>query len=243
MGLQMRHIDGKENLPHYFLCNYIPQSRGSDKLSKSLLGFKQGLYPHKQAWIDCSFTELKIANDFNRFLILRALGSDEQNVSGGDKPLDELGQQLAKTVSGNYSPSLLLKTKVVTRMKSLPRAEREHALNGAYKFLLPDHEVTGVLILDDILTTGTTLKSIAKAIRDVLPSLPIKLVTLAFTHYNEQPNEGLSLMGNAYLWEKKSGWTVAAEDDEPYHPSIEVLKQQILSDSFETNRFPSMKFP
>lgn len=49
MGLQTRHITGNENLTHYFLCTYIPQSKGSDKLSKNLFGFKKGLYPHKQA--------------------------------------------------------------------------------------------------------------------------------------------------------------------------------------------------
>lgn len=233
MGLQQRHIETNETIRHYFLCNYIAKSKGVDKLSKSLLGFKSGLYPHKQAWIDCSIAELKEQLLLQGALILRALGSDEQSISANQKPLDELGERLATVVDGTYAPALLTKSKVVPRMKGLSRTAREQELNGVYVFQTTEETYSEILVLDDILTTGTTLTSIIKAIRVALPSTPITLFTLAFTDYHEHPNADVTLIGNAYAWEKDNGWTVAAEYPELYTPSIDSLKRQILSDSFQ----------
>ncbi len=229
MGLQVRSIEGDQILTHYFLCNYIPQSKGSDKLSKSLLGFKKGLYPHKQAWIDCSFSELTERIKLSGYLIFRALGSEEPPLM--ETPLDELARRLADSSKTQYDNSPLVKTRVVPPVKQLKRLAREKALKDVYTFTHPRKIPTGILILDDILTTGTTLKSIAKAVEHVLPFIPITLFTMAFTDYHEHPNEDINLATNAYTWEKDNGWTISAEEDEFYNPPIEILKRLILTDT------------
>jgi predicted amidophosphoribosyltransferase len=78
------------------------------------------------------------------------------------------------------------------------------------------------LLIDDILTTGTTMRMIIRALRRQFPRCPIRIFTLARSDYDPALNLSSPLHGQNYHLEDSTGWVVAEEERESYtHPKPE----------------------
>jgi predicted amidophosphoribosyltransferase len=92
---------------------------------------------------------------------------------------------LAKDLAGRSKGTLievgklLIKQKELPTLKNLSTEEKSKALIDAYSFRseLPDPK-KGILIIDDIYDSGTTLRYLARAIHCSYPDLPKFVVTL-----------------------------------------------------------------
>lgn len=233
MSLQLRKVRFEdEDFPHYFLCTYIPKGAGSDRLSKSLLSFKDGQSPHRKAWTDCATGELKKVDDLQGACILRALHHNEMQVRDHIRhSLDHLGVKIAHAVSGSYQADCLAKIKEVPKLTTLSKAERMTALSQAYKFSIPDRLPKRLLIIDDIYTSGATTLAILSAVLKAVPSCDISIFTLAATDYDPSLNDAIKLK-STYEWEPNDGWMLVAEDSPEYAEALTTLKHYILNDQF-----------
>lgn len=90
------------------------------------------------------------------------------------------------------------------------------------------------LLIDDILTTGTTMRMIIRAIRRLFPRSLIRIFTLARSDYDPSLNLSSPLHGQNYHLENSAGWIVAEDSISvyPYLLSAETLKKKILANSF-----------
>jgi predicted amidophosphoribosyltransferase len=198
MPLQQSRITcGNTAFTHYFLCPYYPLAAGEDLLSYSLVRFKQRLQPDLDAWISCAG---KLLGDFffaPDTIILRALRHEETTFRAEfPSALDLLGQSLARNFGCSYRPALLCKTRATLPGKYLTRGQRVSQLRDAYRLEGPSGNLinpdTPFLVIDDILTTGSTMRAIIRTLRDSLPVSPIDVFTLTRADYGapEQPTVG-----------------------------------------------------
>lgn len=196
MGLLKSKIKcGSIAVPHYYLSRYLPLLAGKHTISLSLLKFKQRIQPDLDAWVACaveSLCDLAIPNDT---IIIRALRHDETSVrSDFPSSLDILGETLALQLHCRYQPGLLAKTRPTLPNKYLSRGQRRSQLAGVYyipsKGPAPDKTSisdnpsnplppnTPFLLIDDILTTGTTMRALIRTLRESYPACPLKIFTL-----------------------------------------------------------------
>ena len=182
MGLQETSIL-VENIRyrHYYLCHYIPLTTGIDTVSRSLLKFKRGAQPDLGNWLDRSLCAIQ-AKPIplpSGAIIIRALHHRETRVTP-DHPcsLDLLGQTLAGHFRVPYLPGLLHKTRPTVINQGLTRTQRQAELQDVYAinpaaFIQPPPRLRSILLLDDILTSGTTVRAIIRTIRPAADSISI----------------------------------------------------------------------
>lgn len=234
MGLQKRKIEfDAEFFPHYYLCTYIPRSRGSDLLSQSLVHFKDGHSPHKQAWSECAVEELQKVPELKYSYVIRALGHSERTAANAPFSIHKLTTQVTKALRGTHSGNFLEKIRDTRKLSTslLSKHQREVELLNVYRFESPARNPKHILIIDDILTTGTTIRAIIGAVLKVCPSVNISVFTLATTDYTDELNSRVELKGKNYVWQV-DGWMRVAEDSPEYAATLEKLKQFIMNDSF-----------
>ena len=234
MGLQQQRLsyDQSHFADHYYLCNYRPKSSGADRLSSSLLRFKNALPQDIYAWIDCALHELEMLAMPANSLVIRVLHSNETGVrKESNTALDQLGRAVAKKLGIHWMPELICKSRVTRKVKYLSLKERRAELKNVYALSSEyfDFDKRTVLLIDDILTTGTTVISIIRLIREYFPGSAFKVFTLARSAYDPLYNSRVQLSGEHYLWHQQS-W-VAAEG-EPGYGSYEKIKECILNDRF-----------
>ena len=153
---------------------YIPRKHGlNDNLSESLLDFKNEDEHTIQKWaayvksLVVTSNHLQIKGGGN---YVRALGHNQLRSSTGDS-LGRFEKLLGKTSVSNF----LSKTRTTGSLKSLGRIQRAEELNDVYLFSkttdskLNNAEIN-FIIFDDIVTTGTTIKAIAVAIKKSFPN-------------------------------------------------------------------------
>lgn len=178
--------EGKNRHRHYFLYPYLPLRSREDSVSRSLLRFKQRLQPDLDHWIGLAVDSLKSIRPAPETVILRPLAHDETIVnptfSGG---LDLLGRALALELACRYLPQLLVKTRPTLPNKSLTRGQRRMELQDVYRVSLPAGSIgasldgnTPFLLIDDILTTGTTMRTLIHALTTSFAHCPIRVFTL-----------------------------------------------------------------
>jgi predicted amidophosphoribosyltransferase len=179
---------GRAWFTHYYLRPYLPLTAGTDSLSHSLLKFKQRIQPDLNDWIDCSVQLLGELPFSPETIILRALRHDE-TAARPDFPsaLDLLGHSLAIHLRCRYLPGLLIKSRTTLPNKHLTRRERWSQLQDVYQ-LAQNHPLptpsTPFLLIDDILTTGTTMRTLISAIRGDCPANPIRTFSLTRADYH-----------------------------------------------------------
>lgn len=237
MSLQCEFLEHhSEIFNHYYLCHYRPQAHGLDELSKSLLNFKRGWPLDVAAWTECSISELCKIGINKGCLILRALNSNEIAVDKPNSPLDDLGRKIASALKGDYIPECLVKRRRVRKLSLLSRTERELELSDNYVFdgTRAKRYYSEILILDDILTSGTTLRSIIDAIRLAFPTCLVQSFTLASTDKQARLNQSIHLSSIGYEWKSEKGWLIV-EDKPADYSQIGRLKSKILTDSFDQN--------
>jgi predicted amidophosphoribosyltransferase len=184
---------------HDYLCSYLPLSAGKNALSDSLLKFKRQIRPDLDSWIDYSLEALKHISIPPELIILRALHHDETStLRGFPTALDILGRTLAGNLGCRYLPCLLFKTRPTISSKDLSRGQRLAELRDVYRVAstiptLPTNPTSPgqppppFLLIDDILTTGTTMRMIIRALRRQFPVSPIRVFTLAKSEYDPKP--------------------------------------------------------
>jgi predicted amidophosphoribosyltransferase len=173
MNLQINWVGLDESLySHYFLCHYMPSSSGKDTLSHRILRFKRGYQPELDHWIQYTLRSISAAALPEGLTIIRALHHEETRVpADGRLPLDILAENLAKFLDADYRPQLLRKSHPCRAVKELSVPERESELQHLYYMVQPPPD-TPILILDDVLTTGTTMKGIIRALLAAHKPLP-----------------------------------------------------------------------
>ena len=190
---------------HFYLCHYLPLSAGVDPLSRSLLKFKRGIQPDLDAWIENTlevFHNIPLSPDT---IIIRALRHDETQVqqsppssvapsSSLPSSLDLLGQALSTRFQCQYLPALLCKSRPTLSNKGLTRDQRETELKNAYNINpealpIPPLPASGTpshppfLLIDDILTTGATIRTIIHTLHQAFPLSLLQIFTLARADY------------------------------------------------------------
>jgi predicted amidophosphoribosyltransferase len=226
-------VCGNERFEHYYLCNYRPVTSGIDELSKSILNFKNGRALDVDAWIECSILELGKIKVERDCLIVRVLGSEETINPKANTPLDQLGKKLASKLQAEYHSGLLTKSRETQKVKQLSGQQREVELSGVYQFVLPKlrSNMNEIFILDDVLTTGSTIRAVIRAIREVSTNCSIRIFTLAFTDNQALMNRSVHLESYPYSWEINQGWSMA-EEDADYYSAFNALRSRILNDTF-----------
>lgn len=232
MPLQCQHLEFQnEYFSHYYLCNYRPQHKGADALSESLIRFKMKRRIDVEAWTYCAIIELNKLLESKPLIISRALSRDELTASlENHSALDWMGKEMQRELNASYLPESLSKIRSTRAIKMLTRTEREEELRDVYCFHQPTVDYSNVLVIDDILTTGTTLKEIVRVIRSQNPDVNITLFTLANTDHDAILNQKVTLTGYDYTWQNDQ-WTTIAEERETYL-AIEHLKSCIINDDF-----------
>ncbi len=235
MPLQQTHIRSNGfHYPVYYLCKYQPRNTSlTDGLSESLIRFKSKRRIDVEAWTACACLELSKKFRNKQLYILRALASNETDVSAASRTaLDWMGLKLVGTLNAIYEPHSISKKRITRSLKRLTKTERENEMEDVFSFDLvdidPDFEI---LVIDDIVTSGTTLSGIFKAIRDSGCNLPLSGFTLAHTAYQPHANKDLKLASGEYAWNEEE-WAKISEQEE-FYGEIETLKQKILLDDFD----------
>lgn len=237
MGLQCRQFifEGK-TFSHYYLCNYKPVRAGADKMSQSLVKFKQGVQFHVDAWSECAVQELVKNNLASSDKIIRARSSAEFGESkDDDSPLSLLCRKLANAVGGVYEENLLLKTRATVPLKGLSLRERELEMKDVYQFnadKLKQFKNQSIMLVDDIYTSGTTVRAILRALLLFKAKLKVTIFTLAYTDYAAELNKQNTFAAGPYQFVPDIGWSMVAESDEHLF-ELPLLKRMILTDNFQ----------
>jgi len=189
-------IDISEEYPElnnvYHLGYYIPKNTGmDDQLSREVLNFKENKASSVRQWKHL-FDSVDLPRKHG--FCVRVLGHDEMNVpTGSNLPLDRLGQYLSdKYASLNYFPQMIAKSKQTQALKFLGRNERRQELAGAYRCIIFEQQFLdrfpekryhkfSLIIIDDIITTGSSLIAVSHAIQETYPNAIINCVTLTKT--------------------------------------------------------------
>jgi predicted amidophosphoribosyltransferase len=209
-------------------------------LSHSLLRFKSGEQPDLDGWTDCSLEMLQSSHLPPGTILIRALRHEETRVQESTHPgsLDLLGQSLAAAFNCQYRPQLIRKSRSVRPAKSLSRQEREKELLDVYQLnptlfrsmRLSETAPPSFFVLDDILTTGTTVRMILKTLTNFFPDSRIGIFTLARADHDHSLNKSAPPRGQNYQIDPQEGWKVAEEDF--FYYALNQLKNHIRANSF-----------
>lgn len=81
-----------------------------------------------------------------------------------------LAKEMAKKIKIEYNHDCLFKTKNVMEQSKLKKEERQNNIKGAYQLVHPERlETKKILLVDDIYTTGSTVKECSKILRQAQP--------------------------------------------------------------------------
>jgi len=237
MALRQTYLSyNGEHYSHFYLCHYLTRSAGRDTLSHSLLKFKLGRQPDLDGWIDCALEMLTNMPIPPGATLVRALHHNELAPPGTPAALDILGQELATRFHHCYQPRLLKKARPIPAVKTFGKPRREEELQGLYTIdttyaaTLPDGPPKHWLIIDDILTSGATIRAIIQAIHLPYPHTPISIFTLTRAINTTPTHSPETIQGHHYQLEQGKNW-VLAEPPLPYY-SLLQLKTMIRSDIF-----------
>lgn len=220
MALHQTYLSCNGELyPHYFLCHYLPKSAGRDTFSHSLLKFKAGRQPDLDGWIDCALEALAAATSpknttfTHDTTLVRALHHDETSIPDSPTSLDLLAQQLAEYLHIQYHPRLLKKRRPARAVKTFGKPRRKEELEGLY---IIDHAHAATLpaaphhflILDDLLTSGSTMHIIIQTLKTHYPDARFTLFTLTRAQNTPAPHDPTAIHGSKYCLEEGAEWTL-----------------------------------
>ena len=186
----------------FFLAHYLPRSQsGNDALSSHLLRFKDNNESAVKDWGRLAAKSLKYSG-INFKVIVRALGSSETTVNI-NTPLDHLGKKISREINAKYKPTLLSKSRRNKSLKYLNANERKNELSGLYSFRnYGAQRGDNILLIDDVVTTGTTLKSIYSAISQSCPQVNVYFFSLTKT-FDQWQDENT----NSEIYSQLKGFT------------------------------------
>lgn len=166
------------------LTKGIPEEKDKFIIQKILKGFV--------FWSKKYFKEKEYKFD----IIIRALGHDELTINL-EKPLHVFGEMLAKEIKAEFKPDLISKIKITKSQTELGYDynswRRQKNIIGSLK-VSDDYKnmwYKNILIIDDVKTTGSTLREIAKILS---ANKSNKLFFLCFGENSQTPNNDLELL-------------------------------------------------
>ena len=186
--------DIKQFINKFYLYNYIPTSRSQDFFSTQLLNFKNENSEAIKKWsilLALRIKETNIKFDY----ILRVLGSSEKDAING-KPLDTLCKYIAYNLKIEYIPNIISKNRTTQKLSSLNNhQERQNEIIGAFVCNNGYDKIKNknVLIIDDVLTAGTTSNEVLKCMKDKYPHFFPYLFTLSKTNHDVNSNSSSSI--------------------------------------------------
>jgi hypothetical protein len=145
-----------------------PHSVSQDHISQYLRDFRNWVEPQTSRWISLVLPLICSAGPFD--VIVRALRSGETTAQV-NSPLDRLCEAIAQRSGARYAPELLTKNRTTRTLQGLGgRAGHRKELAGAYEFegsgLKPGSRI---LVVDDTMSTGSTLEAVGSAIKNSVP--------------------------------------------------------------------------
>ncbi|EAS20715.1 putative amidophosphoribosyl-transferase [Flavobacteria bacterium BBFL7] len=90
------------------------------------------------------------------------------------------GKELADGLKANYRDDILIKTKNTINQARLNQSQRSDESNSPYRLLDSIPKGTHVLLVDDVITTGTTLVLCARELLKI-PDVKISIATMAIS--------------------------------------------------------------
>ena len=198
-----------------------------DEISKLLLNFKDGSREAIKLWVEYATRTLgpNIPSwpGGKKTIIVRALGHSELRASGS-KSLDVLAEHFVEVFGDHcvYKPAWIYKTHEIPSLKGLSRDGRLQALRKAYAHitLKPDDSKLPLnyVILDDVITTGSTLHAIRDAIKDKVPNSKIYAFGLCRTYddFRNPTNINPDLFDYLHGKNTHSSVPTPTENDEDY---------------------------
>ena len=163
-------------LGYYFTYN----SSEHDYSSGLLLDFKKNYDHATTKWVDVVVNNFNPDIDFD--LIVRVLNSNETNYLS-HSPIDKIGNGLSKALDVPYIPNSLKKKRATQQLKGLKKVDRKNEISGVYEFYPPsNNHVRNILVIDDIITTGSTIKEIKRAISEKISNFNLYLLVLGKTY-------------------------------------------------------------
>ncbi len=177
----------------WHLVYYISTHKSYDATTEKLLAFKENNKDYLEEWIKWTCNELSKL-DIHFDYIIRALSNDELKASGKES-LDMLGRSLAQKLHSIYIPSLLAKTSATQQLRYInEKSERKKAIENVYYVATPlvDCNYKNILILDDVVTFGTTIEEIVRAMITTYPTAKYYAFTLAKASDNVTANDNIT---------------------------------------------------
>ena len=100
-------------------------------------------------------------------LIIAVPEQDSRLIERGFNQAEELARRLASAISIEYVDGVLRKTKKTAPQVGLAAEARTANLRGAFSVALPGTVMNrSVLVVDDVMTTGSTLEEAARALKE-----------------------------------------------------------------------------
>jgi HAD superfamily hydrolase (TIGR01509 family) len=163
----------KDAIPSSHSRYYIPKKHTNgiyDETSKELLSFKDGNKKSIEFWK--SIVRQEFENKSYDYVV-RVLSSNELTARGR-KPLDAIGETIASLTGAIYDKSVLSKSRITEELKYMNKQERIAEISDVYQVSSRlDFSSKRVLIIDDVTTTGTTIKAVAKALKQHTQSIKL----------------------------------------------------------------------
>jgi predicted amidophosphoribosyltransferase len=185
MNLMKRRLrySEKKFFDLYHLHYYFSKEPEIGGTRKMIIDFKNYEEDAVRDLIFEALEKLRALDIDHHVLVIRALMSHELIIGDmGSGSLDRLGTSLAGVFGCDYDPGVIYKRRHTVAIKSLNILQRQAALDGIYAFNRSGFEsLKRILIIDDIVTTGTTARAIALPILQAFPNAEINVFAIAWT--------------------------------------------------------------